>query len=271
MKQYIFLVTNTLTLILTLVVNYLSGTGYFNGKTVGDVSAQYDTLITPSGYAFGIWGLIYILLLAFIIFLWYSWLKNKYDRELNQTSIWFAISNIFNASWIIFWVNGYIGASVIIILLLLLSLIILTLRLKLEIWDAPMRIIFFVWWPFCIYLGWIIAATVVNIALYVKTLGWNMLGLTETSWTVIMIVVATLIYVFLIFSRNMREAALVGIWAFVAIAVKQWNVNESIVMSSLAASLVLFILITFHAYRNKRTLPHRKIARWRRLKDVEDL
>jgi uncharacterized membrane protein YhaH (DUF805 family) len=88
-----------------------------------------------------------------------------------------------------------------------------------------------------------------------------MFGLTETAWTVFMIIIATLVYVFLIFTRNMREAAGVGIWALVAITVKQGNFNESIVMSSIAASSVLFILIAFQAYRNRRTLPHKKLAR----------
>lgn len=261
MKQYSLLVLNTITLGLTLVVNYLSGTGFFSGKTVGEVSAQFDTLITPAGYAFGIWGLIYLLLLAFVAYQWFAWTKNRIDEELVKTGPWFVISNIANSSWIIFWVNGYVGISVLVILLLLISLIVLTLKLRLEIWDAPVRIIAFVWWPICVYLGWVITATVVNIAIYLKDTGWNMFGLSEPFWAVFMIIVAAAIYILLIFTRNMREAAAVGIWALIAIAVKQWNADETIVLTSLIASGVLFLMISFQAYSNRHTLPHRKIVR----------
>ena len=260
MKQLTLLILNTVTLAFTLFVNYLSGTGYF-GKTVAEVSAQNETLITPAGYAFAIWGLIYLFLAAFIGYQWYAWLKHKEDHDLKQTGIWFIASNLFNAFWIYFWLNGYTGVSVITILLLLTTLVILTLRLRLEIWDAPVRIIAFVWWPICIYLGWVIVASVVNIAIYLNSIDWGMFGISEAVWAMIVIALATLIYVFLIFKRNLREAAGVGIWAFIAIASKQWGENQEVAITALIFSGVLFLLIAYHGFKNRHTSPFRKIAR----------
>lgn len=261
MKQTVYLMLNSLTLIFALAMNYLSNTVAFGGKTVGEVSAMYENLFTPAGYAFAIWGLIYILLIAFTVFQWYAWLYLRQDHELKKTGLWFAIGNIANGLWIYAWLNSYLGVSIILMLILLISLIILTFRLRLEIWDAPLRIIAFVWWPVCIYLGWITVATVANFSAFFVSIGWDGGFLSETTWTVVMIAVATFIYIFLIFYRNMREAAMVGVWALIAIAVKQWELNTAIVYAAIIDSAILLIYVGIHGFKNRKASPLWKIKR----------
>ena len=53
---------------LTLVINYLSNTGIFNGNTVKIVSDKYHNYFTPADYAFSIWGLIYLDLIVFVFY-----------------------------------------------------------------------------------------------------------------------------------------------------------------------------------------------------------
>ena len=260
MKQINLLSINTLSLIFALVLNGLAGSGVFNGKSVGDISARYDTLIAPAGYAFAIWGIIYLLLILFVGYQWYAWLRNRDDTALKQTGYWFALGNIANGLWIFAWLNEYMGISVLLIFILLFSLIMLTLRLRLEIWDAPLRTIGFVWWPICIYLGWIVVASVANVAAYLVSLNWQGGFLSPSTWTVIMIAVATVIYLLLTFIRNMREAALVGIWAFIAIAVRQWSVHDEIVLAALAGAGILLIVVSWHGYKNRATSPFKKLS-----------
>ena len=261
MKQYTFLLLNTLTLIGVLIVNYLAGTGAIAGTTVGEVSAQYETPFTPAGYAFGIWGIIYLMLVAFVAYQWVAWVRDKKDHELRMTGIWFMLSNLFNASWIFAWLNGYFGLSVILVFLMLATLLILMFRLRLETWDAPVRIIAFVWWPICIYLGWLVTATVANVAVYLESIGWEAWGFSDPSWAITMIIVATLIYIFLVFTRNLREAAAVGIWALAAIAVKQWDAYSDVATTAVVCSIALFVLISYHGYRNRETSPFKKLQR----------
>jgi hypothetical protein len=135
----------------------------------------------------------------------------------------------------------------------------LTLRLRLEIWDAPLHTIVFVWWPVCIYLGWIVVASVANVAAYLVSTGWEGGFLTPATWTVIMIAIATVIYLLLVFTRNMREAAVVGIWAFIAIAVRQWSVYDEIVYTAMAGTLVLLLVVSWHGYKNRDTSPFKKL------------
>jgi hypothetical protein len=255
MNQQLKLILNTLTLCGTLFVNYWFNSGAFNGKTVGDISDKYENLFTPADYAFIIWGFIYLWLLAFVGYQWYAWLKRKDDTALNQTGIWFMLANIANGTWVIVWLNESIGLSVIIMLFLLLSLIMLVLRLNMERWDAPLFTIAFVWWPICWYIGWIILATVANISAYLTSIGWNGGPFSEEAWTIIMIIVATIVYLFLIFTRNMREASLIGIWGLIAIAVKQWGVHPDIVYTAIGAAVILLIASSYHGYKNRATAP----------------
>lgn len=255
------LITNTLSLIFAFVMNALSGSEVFNGTSQAEISSRYETLVTPAGYAFAIWGLIYLLLISFIAFQWTEYLKHHRDENLNRTGIWFALSNLANGFWVVAFLNNLIGLSVAIMLILLFSLIMMTVRLRLEIWDAPVRIIAFVWWPVCIYLGWIIIAAVANISVWLVSIGWQGDFLPGQSWAVLIIVAATVIYLLLVFTRNMREAAVVGIWAFIALAVKQWQLNSSVVAAAVAASVVLFIAVAVHGYKNRETSPFEKIKR----------
>jgi hypothetical protein len=251
MKQITLLIVNTASLLFALFMNGLSNTGAFNGKTVGEVSAENETLFAPAGYAFSIWGLIYILLIMFVVWQWVAWFKHNDDRDLKQTGIWFALSSFANGTWIVAWLYGNVGISVVLMLVLLVSLIVLTVRLRLEIWDAPKRTIFFVWWPICVYLGWIIVASVANIAAFLVSINWQGAYMGAEAWTVTMIIAAAIIYLLLIYFRNLREAALVGIWALVAIAVKQWQMQPAIVAAAIAAAVVLFVAIAYNAYKNR--------------------
>ena len=252
-------ISNAVALICTMVINYLSNTGVFNGKTVSTISNQYHNYFTPAGYAFSIWGVIYIGLLAFVIYSGRGLFKSiDDDWPVLNIVWWFVISCIANSSWIIAWLYDYIGLSVLIMLVLLFSLIKIILNTRMELDDLPLKKIAFVWWPFCIYSGWISVALIANVAAWLTRIEWNGLGISEIVWTLIMIIVAGTLNVWMIWKRNMREFALVGVWALVAIAVANWNVVTSIAYVSVVVAAILLINISIHAYRNRKTNPFKK-------------
>lgn len=248
------LILNTASLLFALVMNGLSNTGMFNGKTVGQVSNEFETLFAPAGYAFSIWGVIYILLIMFVGYQWYAWFKHKDGSVLKQAGFWFAVSNLANGAWIVAWLYIKIGISVILMLILLGSLVGLVINHRLKIGKAPKQIVVFVWWPISIYLGWIIVATVANIAAFLVSINWQESFTTEQTWTIAMILAAVLIYVLLIIFRNLREVALVGIWALLAIAVKHWGMQPAIVTTAIVSSIVLLIAIIFNAIAKSNVL-----------------
>lgn len=252
MSRLALLLANTLTFLGTLYVNYVYSSGSGSGQSVGEVSDQYSTMITPAGYAFSIWGLIYLLLLGFVVNQWLEFFKGWKNESLTKSGIWFTLTNVFNGLWIVVWTNEQIGLSVLVIFLLLICLIQLVLRLGLEIWDASKRVIFLIWWPICIYTGWIVLASVVNTAVLVQTLGFLDELFNETAWTIIVIAIAVLIYLWLTFSRNMREAALVGTWGIAAIAYRHWDTEAVLAVVALVAAVLLFIASSFHALKNRK-------------------
>lgn len=257
-----FQITNIIAFILVLVVNYLSNTGFFNNQTIADVSIQNQTLITPAPYTFAVWGVIYLFLLGFVIYQARSlFIENAKDDFVLRVEGWFILSCLANALWIITWLFGYTLISIGIMLVLLLSLLQVVVKNRMELDDEPLTIIVFLWWPFVIYSGWITVATIVNIAAYLVKINWSGWGLDPGIWTIIMIIVATVINILAITRRNMREFAAVGVWSLIGIAVVNWDVHTSIQYTAVAASALLLILIGIHASKNQATNPLNKLRR----------
>ncbi|GAA4115653.1 hypothetical protein GCM10022393_15890 [Aquimarina addita] len=253
-------VLNLLSVLLVIGVNYFSQVYRFNDTTIGEVSDRYTNLFTPAGYAFAIWGLIFLSLSGYVIFqinrVFFS--KKKSDF-IEQTGYWFMLANLLNTCWVLAFIYEYTGTSVLIMLGLLFSLIQIIIRTNMERWDAPISIIALVWWPICLYSGWIAVATITNISAYLVKINWKGFGITEELWTLIMIMIAVMLNVFMIIHRNMREFALVGIWALVAIYVRHQNAYQIIALTALAGAIILFISVGIHGYIYRRTNPGVKL------------
>src|SRR6056297_2670655 len=98
MKRILLVALNSTSLIAVLVLNAMAGSGQLTGKTIGEISAKYDTLFTPAGYAFSIWGLIYLRLIAFTVFQWVAVFKKSYTDVIDKTGIWFMVTNLANVA-----------------------------------------------------------------------------------------------------------------------------------------------------------------------------
>jgi hypothetical protein len=250
-KTSTLVIVNSASLVIMLFANFAGAIGLFSGKNVGDVSHKYDTLFAPAGYTFIIWGLIFLLAACFVIYQWILLKNGDPNKYIERTGIWFIAGNVANACWMYSWLNEQLGLSVICILLLLISLIILTINLRLELEDVPVREIFFVWWPVTFYLGWIMVATIACIAAWLTSVGWTRFGVNENTWAIALIIIASFIYLLLTKMRNMREASLVGIWAFIGIAVRQWYHFKDISWVAIVASAILMAASGVHVYKNK--------------------
>ena len=205
---------NGLAFLLVITINYLSNTGIINNTTIGEVSGEYRNLFTPAGYAFAIWGLIYLLLAGFVVYQFRAlWEKERPMKVVNDTSGWFLLSCVANSAWVICWLYGNLLLSLICMFTLLFALLKIVWRNDMEICDAPISIIAFVWWPFVIYSGWIAVASIANLAAYLTSIEWSGWGISEMSWTLMMIGVATSLNLLILWKRNMREFAAVGAWA----------------------------------------------------------
>lgn len=247
-------ISNGIALVATLVINYLSNTGIFNGNTMASVSAEYQNLFTPAGYAFSIWGLIYLGLLGFVIYYGRSLfitVKTE-DNTLKQVGWWFVISCLANIFWIILWLYNHTFVSVIMMIILLVSLLKIVINTQMELHSVPVKKFIFLWWPFCLYSGWVAVALIANISAFLKKIAWNGFGISEVAWAVFMIFTAAAVNIFMIWNRNMREFALVGVWALVAIAVANQAKSEIVFWTAIITAILVFFNIAIHGFQNRK-------------------
>ena len=253
-------IANIIAFLTTVFVNYLSNTGAINNTTIDEISEATKNLFTPAGYAFSIWGLIYLMLLGFIIYQSRSlFTKVRDDDFILKTGWWFVLSCFANIMWITFWLYGYMEYSILAIFVLLFSLLKIVLNNRMELWDAPISVIAFLWWPFVFYSGWVTVASIANVAAYLTSIEWNAWGYSEVSWAVTMIIIAGIINLVVTWRRNMREFALVGVWALAAIAVANWNVSKTVAYAAIAVAAVLFVSSSYHGFKNRATSPNIKL------------
>ena len=253
-------ILNIFAFLIMVTVNYSASSGAINGNTIASISANHENLFTPAGYAFSIWGLIYLGLFAFVIYQ-----ARDLFMSTNRPSItllvgwWFTLSCIANIFWIFAWINEFLGLSVIMMFVLLFSLVMIILKARLELDDERLSIIAFLWWPFTIYSGWITVAFIANMAAWLTSIEWSGFGISEVTWTVVMIIAAGIINLLITWTRNMREFALVGVWALVAIAVANWEQQQTVVISALGVAVILLLSTGIHGYLNREFSPWKKL------------
>ncbi len=130
---------NILAFVVMMVMNYLANALPINGKTTGELSAQYPNLFVPAGITFSIWGIIYLLLMVVLV------LQFRSQNQSIVTAIgWaFAISSLLNAAWIVAWHYEKLFVSLIIILGMLLALAYITGKYVLCLLDCLKQLLVF--------------------------------------------------------------------------------------------------------------------------------
>ncbi|MFY0686221.1 MAG: hypothetical protein JXQ90_03600 [Cyclobacteriaceae bacterium] len=247
-------VINTLSVILVLFVNFLASTGKINNLSVSELSNEYENLFTPAGYAFSIWGIIFLGLIVYSVFQLKSVFIDEIEIKLfSQIGYWLSFANLGNALWLIAWLYEYTLASVCIMLFILFSLLMIVVKTNIKNTNISLKINAFVRWPMSLYAGWITVATIANVAAFLSKINWDGGPFTESTWTIVMIIVATILNLIMIWRQNIRVFAFVGIWAIIAIYVRHKFTFESIAFAAISSAAVLLINVLIHAYRYRHT------------------
>ena len=242
-------VTNIIFFVVMVVINALAGsTTLLNGKLSGEISDLYPTLITPAGFTFSIWGIIYALLLVFIVF--QAFPRNRNQSFLHQISFLFALSSIFNVFWLFLWHYEFITFSVGLMFGLLATLIAIYLRLDIGRASVPLRERILVHIPFSVYLGWITVASIANVAVALTAAGWDGGGVQPVMWAVLVLAVAVLIALIAIVTRKDVAYSLVIVWALAGIMSKQIE-SQNIVLAAEAGMAIILVAIAAMAVASR--------------------
>ena len=220
----------------TLVFNGLASSGQLNGIVTAAVSDRLPILFVPAGYVFSIWGVIYTLLLGFVIF--QALPRPRENPLLRSIGYWFIISCVFNAIWLVFFHYFQFAWSMVAMVGVLVSLIMVYINVKGHARTRAESI--WVVGAFSVYLGWITVATVANASYVLYDLGWDGFGLSEANWASIMLVVAALVAGFIAYTRRDWAYSAVLVWALIGIILKQAPVSQQV---GITAGLMIPVIV----------------------------
>ncbi len=218
-----------------IFVNYLAATGNINNVSPEVISDKYPTIITPSGFAFAIWSLIYIGMIAFSV---YQALPSKTnDQTFRKIRTIYLLNCVANCAWIYFWHHEMILLALGVMVVLLGTLFWITSKLRAtesiaETWLVKI--------PFSIYFGWVTVATILNLSIALAYLGIKFNGTSEQIIGAIFIAVAVLFGLLVRFKLKLYAYPLPIAWALVAIAANHGT--STIVVIACAVGVIVSLL-----------------------------
>lgn len=230
-----------------IVVNMLANILPIN-QTTGEVSQKYNNLFVPAGYTFMIWGVIYILLAIYILYLFGVFKKVSVPLEkLVGINNLFIFTNLLNALWIFAWHYELIPFSVVVMLGLLVCLILINLQIKKLDLSCAQK--WFIAVPFAVYLAWVCVAAVANISAMLVYFNFGGLGLSASAWTVAVLIILTVIATLTTLRLESFAYAITIIWALVGLLVQQIVVYDSqyvvVIVTIIGAIIVMCLTMLY--------------------------
>lgn len=147
---------------------------YWSTTNVGIVADNNQAIIQPAGFAFSIWGVIYVLLFAWVLKQLFT--GDKEQTLASQLTFWPLLNFLFNGLWILVFTQQWVVVSALVIAALLYTLAVMYAITTKAGYQGFDRL------PLSIYFAWVTVATIVNVftvmvSVQVETfLGLNELG-----------------------------------------------------------------------------------------------
>jgi len=246
-------IVNGVLFLLVLAINALANILPLNGMTTGEIAQMYPNLFTPADFTFAIWGLIYFALAWFVLYQAGLLPGIRPDPGVVRAIGWlFALASLANVAWIFAWHYLLVALSLVFMLMLLISLISLYTRIRQR--DPASRAeTWFVRIPFSLYLGWISVATIANITVTLVNYNWNGFGLPPELWTIVVILLADVLALLMLLTRDDRWYAAVILWALYGIYVQHvttfMRMYPDVITTTLVSMVVIAVGIVYTLVR----------------------
>lgn len=230
-----------------VAVNYLANALPLNGRRTGDVSDAYPSLFTPAGLTFSIWGVIYLLLGMHVLYqlgLFRAGSDPAEQALLNRVGVLFTVSSLANTAWVFAWHYDLIPLSAVLITVILVCLALIVTTVRRAALTARQR--WFIGVPFSVYFGWTTVAVVANMTVLLVYAKWDGFGLADSTWAVIMVLVAMAIGTATMVRNRDVAYGLVLIWAFLGILLRQLSPEGldgryPAIIAAVTAALVVYV------------------------------
>mmetsp|Transcript_38069 Transcript_38069/g.66056 ORF Transcript_38069/g.66056 Transcript_38069/m.66056 type:complete len:249 (-) Transcript_38069:416-1162(-) len=130
------------------------------GKSNAEVSDTYRTIVTPPGWAFAIWGVIFFLELLFCI--WQLFIDDQNDLVFVEVGYWFVTACIFQTLWSFAFAKEYLATAAILLGAIAVCLFTLCMRISSETTRSLAEEIL-VHIAFGLHGGWTFVAALLNV------------------------------------------------------------------------------------------------------------
>lgn len=245
LQYHISLISAVVFFMVMIVFNALANTLPLNGQTTGDVSFKYPNLFQPSGVTFAIWGVIYLLLGASVIYQLFQWQTDisTLNYPIVIILILVVLSCIFNVGWLFLWHYEKILLSSIAIILLLATLLVALYFSK----NAP----FLLRSSLSVYAGWVSIATIANITILLVKYGVDPFSAKAIVYMIIMLFIGALIGIFYVLIKKDYVYGAVFIWAYFGILLRhlrQENLPQAFPSITLSTLFLLVMLTATFSY-----------------------
>ncbi|WP_254459265.1 hypothetical protein [Xanthomonas sacchari] len=199
------------------LVAWFSQRGAF-GPTNGAISDRYPTLIVAAGYAFAIWGVIFLLDLAFG--LWQCSARRRRGSALAQVRAPAALGFALTAAWMPVFSQQHFLLALAVIWTALAATLLAALRLSRDPAAEPGQTLW-AWLPLSLHAGWLSLAAFLNTAQVIVAYRWLS---TERMlpWSLVLFALAAALLLGM--NRAMRgnlAYVAAALWALAAVYVKQ--------------------------------------------------
>jgi hypothetical protein len=226
-----------------IVFNWLAATGRLGSDTAA-ISDKYPTLLTPAGYAFSIWSLIYLGLIAFSI---YQMMPANLGR-FGAVRSFYIFSCALNCAWLYFWHREQIVICFVVIAALAVTLAVICYHVRdpeslSDTWAAKA--------PFGLYFGWVTAATLVNLTIMLKFLNLDISHSAETILAVCFVLLAAALAILVRLKLSNYFYPIAVAWALTAIAVKQSG--QTLIVVAAAAGVIACLIASLSFVMNLKS------------------
>ncbi|QHT68019.1 tryptophan-rich sensory protein [Rhodocytophaga rosea] len=231
--------------LVNIFFNYNMNANPPGGLTNAEVSARYPTLFTPAGYAFSIWGVIYLSFIGYIIFQLLPSQRKQHVYDVLAKPL--IITSILSICWLFSFSYELLLLSVCIIVLMLFTAIVLFVRSKEAIQSGQVNKLISV--PFALYAGWLSVATIANTSLWLTSMDWEGGSWGAIPWTMIMIGVAAVLGVVVSYKLKDIVFPSVVVWAIIAIYIARQNQEQTVATFALVTAIILAVWVIVNTIR----------------------
>jgi len=220
------------------------------GQTPAEFSADSDATLRVAGWAFSIWGLIYLGLLAYGVY--QAWPKTPESTLLRRLA-WPSVAAMIGIGlWIFAAAFDWEGLTIALIVGSAVVLILPMTALGDDMAAAPLRERALVAWPLALLAGWLTIASAVNILTVLTGDGALPEFLPPTGWAILAVAVVVAIAVLVTGRTRVLAYPIPIVWGLIAVFAAEQQRNPTLAFTAMGAAILLAIAAVILCFRLKR-------------------